>query len=232
MHSSSQAWGQIRPQTLGKGLGSLATRYASSHRPWAASAMYPCAEVCAGQVEVQGAQPRWSIANVAGTALAKGREIALRPVTPRSNSLSSSTGQAAAQAPQPTHWSLTKRGWWRTRTRNSPGGPLTAVTSERVLTWMRESVAALASRGPSEHIAQSSVGKVLERRAMYPPRDCSLSTRWTSIPAPASSSAAESPPMPPPTTSAERCRKVRDGSSGRCDAARATAAASTVSALR
>jgi len=97
---------------------------------------------------------------------------------------------------------------------------------------MRASVAALASRGPSEHMAQSSVGKVLERRAMYPPRDCSLSTRWTSIPAPASSSAAESPPMPPPTTSAERCRKVREGSSGRCNAARATAAASTVSAFR
>ena len=36
----------------------------------------------------------------------------------------------------------------------------------------------------------------------------------------------------PPTTSAEWCRKVRAGSSGRCDAARATAAASTVSALR
>ena len=40
------------------------------------------------------------------------------------------------------------------------------VTSERVWMWMRESVAAFVRRGAREHMAQSSVGKVFERRAM------------------------------------------------------------------
>ncbi len=107
-----------------------------------------------------------SIAKVAGTALANGREIAVRSVTPKSNSLLTFTGQAGTHSPQPTHFSVTYRGLCLIVARNSPGGPPILVTSLNACTWMRASVAALVRRGASEHMAQSSVGKVLERRAM------------------------------------------------------------------
>ena len=41
-----------------------------------------------------------------------------------------------------------------------------AVTSESAWMWMRLSVAALVRRGARLHMAQSSVGKVLESRDM------------------------------------------------------------------
>ncbi len=60
-----------------------------------------------GQAVLHGLQPLRSTANVAGTALANGREIAVRSLTPKSNSLGYVTGHTAAHSPQPTHFSFT-----------------------------------------------------------------------------------------------------------------------------
>ena len=54
----------------------------------------------------------------------------------------------------------------RTVTLNSPGGPVTEVTSDSAWMWMRLLVAAPVSRGARLHMAQSSVGKVLLSRDM------------------------------------------------------------------
>ncbi|OPZ41541.1 MAG: hypothetical protein BWY94_02396 [Actinobacteria bacterium ADurb.BinA094] len=59
------------------------------------------------QAVLQGLEPRRSTANVLGTALANWRWTAVRPVTPKSYSLGTVTGQTSAHSPQPTHASVT-----------------------------------------------------------------------------------------------------------------------------
>ncbi len=126
---------------------------------------------------------------------------------------------------------IKKRARWRTRTVKFPKAPDTCSTSLRVirctfLRWLTETIL-----GVRMQAAQSSVGKVLSRRAMFPPIVDSRSTRYTSRPVSASSRAAWIPAMPPPTISVAGFSGAYVTSSGWCRATRRVAAATSAFAL-
>src|SRR3990170_1247821 len=122
---------------------------------------------------------------------------------PESYSFGMTIGHALEQSPQRVQASVTKRAFWRTKTRKSPGLPSTfsISASERISILGCRSTSDIF--GASMQIEQSSVGKFLSRTAIIPPIVASFSTRTTRAPASARSSEACIPAIPPPTTSTE-----------------------------
>ncbi len=68
VQTPSHGWWHTRPHMAGKGWDSLKSSRASPYRPWLMSATYPWMLTWAGQVALQGAVPRLSMAKALGMA--------------------------------------------------------------------------------------------------------------------------------------------------------------------
>src|SRR5208283_584157 len=120
-----------------------------------------------------------------------------------SHSLGYSMGQTSLHSPQPVQFlAITYFGFLRTFTLKLPTYPSTLRMSALVITWTLGWRITSTILGPSIHMLQSKVGKVLSSCAMCPPMLMFFSTRYTWNPIFAKSKAELMPAMPPPITKA------------------------------